>query len=462
MSIVTSISSFFGDQRNLIRDFYHLDYWNNHTLMEGFAEAAEGATWFVHEKTKESHRLVQASAGAGLGVAKLLGSLPIGLLDWGMQVVDEVPKGPGQTIYKFLEVPVKGFYHGGVYVFETAKQWSAGSLTTKDSYAIADEITGTLGMAALLLFGVKKGVDGGNKFLLGLKTATADLAVAQVLGGMATATATAGVTLAGGSDLLAAIVMMSTGEVKGSTKEAGGLRGTQSGDEHSPAHVGEKIARLRNEKGLTQQQLADEISGLSRAYLGLIEIGRNSGQKYFRSLEKFFRLPEGYLNEIHRITRPKRIRGAVGLAHTQRFRGNEVSRQIGEEIKNLRTNQGLTQEALGKKIGTSRSMVQEIEHGLCWGTKYYARLERFLKTRKGHFYSLRKTLESKMRPSVGTTTRAISSNIVGAQFLSALEGQIGKPLVSVTETVVSGKFVATAGDGSVYEVTVGIKEVYKP
>ncbi len=215
MSVLNKISGFLEDQRNLIRDFYHLDYWDNHTLMEGFAEAADGATELLHDKLQDSHRFVQASAGAGLSVAKLLGALPIGLIDWTAQVTHEIPKGPGQTIYKVFEVPVKGFYHGGVFVFETAKQWSAGSLNSKDSYAIANEVTGTLGMAALLLFGAKKGVDGGGKFLSGLKAAATDLAVAQVQNGMATAAVASSITLAGGSDLMAGAVMMSVGGKSG-------------------------------------------------------------------------------------------------------------------------------------------------------------------------------------------------------------------------------------------------------
>lgn len=46
--------------------------------------------------------------------------------------------------------------------------------------------------------------------------------------------------------------------------------------------------------------------------------------------------------------------------------------------------------------------------------------------------------------------------------LSYIEDKIGKPVVKVRGIEVDGKCVAMAKDGSVYEVTVDVKQVYKP
>ncbi len=107
-------------------------------------------------------------------------------------------------------------------------------------------------------------------------------------------------------------------------------------------------------------------------------------------------------------------------------------------------------------------MLQEVEHGLCWGSKYYTRLERVFGLEKGHFYSRRKALEATIRPLTGKTIKIMNADSVGVQFLSELESQIGKPVLSVNPTRVQGKYVATAGDGSVYEITVTTREVYRP
>lgn len=42
-----------------------------------------------------------------------------------------------------------------------------------------------------------------------------------------------------------------------------------------PRVLGKKIQKARNEKGMTQEELADKV-GISRAYMGYIEQGRNA------------------------------------------------------------------------------------------------------------------------------------------------------------------------------------------
>lgn len=400
MTITAKISSFLDDQRKLIRDFYRLDYWDSHTLIEGLAEAAEEATWFVHEKTKESHRFVQASAGAGLGVAKLLGALPIGLLDWGMQVVDEVPKGPGQTIYKLFEVPIKGFYHGGLYVFETAKQWGAGSLNNQDSYAIANEVTATLGTAALLLFGVKKGLDGGSKFLSGVKAAATDLAFTLSSNGEAVATAMAGVAeaaLTGGSDLLGGVVMMSAGQVQGSTKKDDGAAKADgpSSRKKQPLEVshpteemisfGKEIRSLREKTGKSRTEL-EKICRMPPQTLNRIENGRAIGRKYWKVLENSLGVSPNHIYDFFEKLGLETEHGKRGFPIRVPNRlppGRHA--KLGAEVARVRLERHLTQAKLSFRTGIDRSELSAIERGHQPGWSHHRDLERVLGLEEGYF-----------------------------------------------------------------------------
>ena len=109
-----------------------------------------------------------------------------------------------------------------------------------------------MGIAALILFGLKKGVDGGGKFLSGLEATASDLAVGGMQNGMATATVTAGgVALVGGSDLLAGVMMMSAGEGNGGGEKTT-TRSTKGGASSitPEKHVETKLAEIDRHRSL--------------------------------------------------------------------------------------------------------------------------------------------------------------------------------------------------------------------
>ena len=58
-----------------------------------------------------------------------------------------------------------------------------------------------------------------------------------------------------------------------------------------PKALGKKIKRLRKEKGLTQEQLAEKI-GVSRAYMGYVEQGRNTASlEVLEKVSKVLKVP---------------------------------------------------------------------------------------------------------------------------------------------------------------------------
>lgn len=120
-----------------------------------FAASCEQKMAETTNLLNQSHWLTQATAGWGMGVARLFASIPISLADWGVQVARESPKGLWRTIAKFIEIPVRGFFEGADSVFSKVKGWSSGSLKGQENFEIAHEVTLTLGSAFLLFFGVR-------------------------------------------------------------------------------------------------------------------------------------------------------------------------------------------------------------------------------------------------------------------------------------------------------------------
>ena len=214
MSGFSKIGDWFQDQATLIRDFYHLDYWDNHILSEGFAEAIDGASEILEESLHDRSSFVQASAGAGIGLARLTGGIPIFLNEWALQVVNEIPEGPGATLFKFVEIPASGFVQSIGHIGNSFKSWANGSLNNQDSYSIAQEVTSVLGAAVLMGRGAKNIGKGAGKFFNGLKETASDLSFQLQANGMATAVVgTQGaIALAGGADLMSGIVFMASAE----------------------------------------------------------------------------------------------------------------------------------------------------------------------------------------------------------------------------------------------------------
>lgn len=58
-----------------------------------------------------------------------------------------------------------------------------------------------------------------------------------------------------------------------------------------PKTLGKKIKKLRKEAGLTQEQLAEKV-GVSRAYMGYVEQGRNTPSlEVLEKISKVLKVP---------------------------------------------------------------------------------------------------------------------------------------------------------------------------
>lgn len=237
MVILDHLSSFLEYEKDLLRDFYHLDYWETRTLSQGYAEASEELTDLVHTKLENTPQPVQAVAGTGLGMAQLVGAIPIGLNDWAFQVMGEVPNGVDRALYKFVEIPVSGFAHGTGHVLGSGAQWVGGSLWDKDSFEIAHEVTGVLGTAVLLASGTEYALKGGGRVVsafgkgeLILQTGPSAAVVGVGIDGAAVAGGFEGIGQ--GALLMAASGSRSGGNGKGKKGPA---------KEKGPVDIGEKI-----------------------------------------------------------------------------------------------------------------------------------------------------------------------------------------------------------------------------
>lgn len=59
--------------------------------------------------------------------------------------------------------------------------------------------------------------------------------------------------------------------------------------------TGDKIKKLRKERGITQAQLADKL-GMSQSTIGMIESGQNNGStETLTNIAKYFKVPIDYL-----------------------------------------------------------------------------------------------------------------------------------------------------------------------
>lgn len=163
-----SISSFF---RNLAQDAqesyrFAREYWQQHTLSQGYAEVVRETTQAAHDYFRRQDILTQSVAGASLGVAHLLGGLPIGLIQWSVDVAQAtVRRGPIAGAVELVRNPLMGMVEGGRSVIHALGRWASGSLLERDSFEIAQEVATVLGTGGLLLMGARDLGSGGRGLL---------------------------------------------------------------------------------------------------------------------------------------------------------------------------------------------------------------------------------------------------------------------------------------------------------
>lgn len=139
------------------------DYWESHSLSEGYAEVIRETSQSTHDYFRHRDIFTQSVAGASVGVAQLLGGLPIGLVQWSVDVAREtVLRGPGAGIVELVRNPIMGMVEGGRSVFRAFGRWASGSLLEHDSFQIAQEVTTVLGTGGLLLMGARDMGRGGR------------------------------------------------------------------------------------------------------------------------------------------------------------------------------------------------------------------------------------------------------------------------------------------------------------
>lgn len=103
--------------------------------------------------------------------------------------------------------------------------------------------------------------------------------------------------------------------------------------------VGRRLRELRESKGLTLAELGKR-AGVSLAHISEIERGRSSAS--LKTLEK--------------------LTSVLGVPVSQILRPSEGF-SLGEKIRRLRRNLGMSQKELAKRIGLSHSMIGQIETG---------------------------------------------------------------------------------------------------
>lgn len=213
----------------------------NRSPSDWFASMINRAVDYERESTKDYNALVKSTAGAGMGLFNLLGSIPVGIGEWATQVVEKIPKGPGPTIHKFFEVPISGMFRGASYVFDKAQGWVSGRFYNMDRFDIAYEVTAALGTAVLIVFGSKGIISGGGKLVSTAKAAATDIAEGAELQGAAVVTAGGGavplagwkaIAVSGGVDLI-----------------GGGMLATSTGDGIKESSAGSSTVESMRIKG---------------------------------------------------------------------------------------------------------------------------------------------------------------------------------------------------------------------
>lgn len=132
------------------------DYWRQRSLAQGYAEAMRETTQIAHDYFRHRDAWVQGVAGASLGVAQLLGGLPIGFNQWAIDVARATAnRGIGAGLVELVRHPVLGMWEGARSVVQALDRWGSGSLLESDSFQIAQEVTMVLGTGALLAMGAR-------------------------------------------------------------------------------------------------------------------------------------------------------------------------------------------------------------------------------------------------------------------------------------------------------------------
>lgn len=268
-SNITSILSRLGSEANEFRA-ENRRYWDHHSLAEGYSEAMHEVSRYVQDGVHHRSDLVQGMAGAGVGVAQILGGIPISLNQWGIDVTNAIRRdGLAAGAFELVRVPVQGMVDSARFVRDSLGHWRNGSLNDRNAYEIAQEVVSVLGAAGMLVMGARDIHRGGGNFLDGMGGASLRLSFREIHLGDFFHTA--------GESSFAAEGAASTPTVRAPTIEAtlpgrgmrdlanGMLRRTPTDSDDSPPPASEGVASSSSSSAPAfprRDRLAAELIGL--------------------------------------------------------------------------------------------------------------------------------------------------------------------------------------------------------
>jgi hypothetical protein len=278
--MTTDFTASFSRITNEVEDFYDgmREYWSTRTLMQGYGEAAKDITELVEDATRHSNPLVQACAGSGLAIAKMLGAIPIGIDHWVIETArSTVHKGYAAGFKTLIGTPIEGFVDGGKFVINQVKNWSQGNISSS-TMGVADEVATTLGTAGLMFLGIKGVQSGGTGLVNGIKnieihTPSLTYVTGQVMPG---ASVSAGAI--SGGPLGTGLVYMSS---------------TNNPSDGSPSNSGQggiDIKRVTDQAATDPNALGAlkylAKNGNPEALGGLVELARKDPEKFTKELKQ--------------------------------------------------------------------------------------------------------------------------------------------------------------------------------
>jgi len=192
-------------------------YWREHSLLQGYSESMNGVAYFIQRShtNRQDSNFTRALDGVAMGPLRVFGSIPSGILQLQMESVrDGMREGVVSGLGTFLSGPFKGIWEGAGFVGNQLVHWSRGSLRGRDSFEVADEVSTTICVAALLVIGVFRSFRGGSNLISEFQHPEPVL-VPVPNGGSAAAVAPAAPVISGLGDALNGIVVLPTQNPEG-------------------------------------------------------------------------------------------------------------------------------------------------------------------------------------------------------------------------------------------------------
>jgi len=235
-----------ADQINRATTLFKQGEAKTRSLAGGFGYVAADASQFVKNSVAKKDPAMQAAAGAGMGIAKVFGTMPFGITDLLNKTIDKASEGPAVTTATLAVSVGNGIVKGGANIVEIATGWLNGSLSKQDLFGVASEIAETTAAALFFVVGAKTFKGGASRignalFIEPNVGPAAVVAVESSISIDASATLIGGIKMSEG-----ALMMSSTGNVAGK-KATDPPKGKRRG--RKPKATDEEIATALEKHG---------------------------------------------------------------------------------------------------------------------------------------------------------------------------------------------------------------------